>query len=201
MSRYDPQRDILDSAVGGHYRLCQNGGLVAAQAASPAAVFSCRWTSTTLVAIIERLRISWFQTGAFTAAGVFALSAFVERSYTVTDTGGTSVVNNTVRMATTFPASAFGDMRIANGAAAGITAGTRTQDSGVLAQTTILTSTAIGTQPTPMQQQQTVEYDPNKYPLKLAANEGLAISLNAAFPAAGSGNLIVEMDWAEVASF
>lgn len=199
MARRDPQAFNLDASSGGAYRLAQGGTLVGAQAATPASVFSCRWTSATLLAVIERVRLSWVQTVGFTNPVAFVFFANVARSYTVTDTGGTSVINNIVKQRTSFPASAFGDMRVANSAAAGITAGTRTLDSGSFLFLPIVPSTAIGTQPPPPQN--SVDFDPNKYPLVLAQNEGLVVQLNVAFPAAAGGSFIVEMDWTEVAAF
>jgi len=196
MSRRDPKQDILAFDTG-HYRLCLNANLVATQAATPAGIFSCRWTDATRLMVVERVRLSWMQNTAFTATQFTEVVLFVARAYSVTDTNGASVLANVVKQRTNMAATLLADARVTN-AAGGITAGTRTLDTGKWAN---LLTTATITNVNGVLYTATLEFDPNKHPLVLAANEGLVLVLAQALPAAGSATATIELDWAEVDGF
>ena len=87
------------------------------------------------------------------------------------------------------------DIRIASTAA--LTAGTRTLETVALASAAGTTSGVGTSMPiTPL-----FSHDPGDYPLILAQNEGFIITNGIAMGAAGVINLIVNIEFAEAASF
>lgn len=196
MPRVDPEQFIVPYDTG-YYRVSQSITLIATQAASPASIFSCRWTDATRLMMLERLRMKWLQTTAWTATQIEQISASIARSYTVTDTGGTSILGNIVKRRTTMANSLMGDMRVAT-SAAGIVAGTRVVDPGDLDDMfTVNTITNINTTAYDV----TLDWDIAKHPIILAQNEGLVVRLSSALPAAGTAICDVALDWGEIDSF
>lgn len=196
MPRVDPEQFIVPYDTG-YYRLSQSVALIATQAAAPASIFSCRWTDATRLMMVERLRMKWLQTAAWTATQVESVGVSIARSYTVTDTGGTSVLANVIKRRTTMAGTLLGDARVAT-SAAGIVAGTRALDSGDLdAMLTVNTITNINT----IVYDVTLDWDIAKHPIILAQNEGIVARLGSALPAAGTATFYIELDWGEIDSF
>lgn len=96
--------------------------------AAGAPLFSFRWTSSTALAVIQRVRINVATTvTSTTTSGAAERELIVARSFTVSDTGGTAITltGNNQKMRTSQATSLVGDMR----AGGPLTAGTRTLDA------------------------------------------------------------------------
>jgi hypothetical protein len=192
----------------GAYSLSQvSGNLTLAAAgtiATPVPVFSFRWApaNSTLLCMVRRIEVG-FNTSAvaFTTAQSLQYNLIMARTYTVAATGGTGMTtaqSNTWKQRTIMPPSAFtgGPSNIMISNTTALTTGTVTYDSQYMATVNGTVST-IGTS-IPMQtlfQQQTGDY-----PLILAANEGFIINNGQVMGAGGSGNLIVNVEWMELAA-
>lgn len=185
----------------GAYQIGLTSGALTGVAAG-GTVFSFRWapSTSTQLCMIRRVEIGFSTTTAFTTAQSLQYSLQVARSWTASDTGGTSAAftqTNTGKMRTSMPTSAFaggGQIMIANTGAN--TAGTRTLDTQAMSFTQG-TSSAVATTMllNPLIQQQTGDY-----PLIFAVNEGFIINNVQAMGAAGVGNLTVNVEWFELAA-
>lgn len=183
----------------GHYRLSSTIALVATQAAN-GTLFSFRWTDATRLCSIQEIRLECQQTAAATATIAPAFEVFAARSFTVADSAGTALTltGNSFKKRTSFGTTLVNDIRKSS-AAAGLTAGTRTLDADAILQMgTVQTITNINTTTYVKQ----VGVDPNDHPFILATNEGIIVrGPTVVFGAAGTANLIVDIDWFEIAAY
>jgi len=185
----------------GSYQMGLTSGALTVVAAG-GTVFSFRWAPavTTNLCMVRRIEVGFSTVTAFTAAQSLQYSMQVARNWTASDTGGTAAAftqTNTGKMRTVMPTSAFaggGQIMIATTGAN--TAGTRTLDTQAMAFTAG-SSTAVGTSLTtlPIWQHQSGDY-----PLILAANEGFIINNVQTMGAAGVINLVVNVEWMELAA-
>jgi len=197
----------VEHGAGGQYRLAAQVQLIATQAAN-GTLFSFRWGSSTLLAVIQHLRLTVQQTGAATATIWPNFQIFQARSFTVSDSVGTAltITGNSFKTRTSMATTAVTDIRVAS-AAAGLTVGTRTLDGDPILSMpapqliTGIPVAAATTQLTPITQ----EVDMRgglAHPLVLAQNEGFIVrGPSVIFGAAGTANLLVEVAWAEVPSY
>lgn len=188
----------------GAYQLAAVSGTLGGVAAG-AAVFSWRWNPSvaTNLCMIRRVEVGFATTTAFTAAQSVQYSMTIARSFTGSDSGGTSLSlaqANTGKMRTAMPNSAFtssGNIQIGNTGA--LTAGTRTLDSFPIgfAATAGPAAAAI---PTFMPITPIYQHLAGDYPLILANNEGFILSNVIAMGAAGIINLTVNVEWMELSA-
>jgi hypothetical protein len=185
----------------GHYRVVATVGLVVTQAAN-GALFSFRWGDATRLAVITKLRLSLMQTAAATATIMPSYNVFIARGFSASDSAGTAVTltGNNMKKRTSMGTSLVTDIRF-SALAAGLTAGTRTLDTNPVL--TMPTQSAITT---PNATLYTSELDigvgDGNHPIVLATNEGIVVSgPTVVFGAAGTANLVVDLSWAEVASY
>lgn len=185
----------------GHYRLSVVVPLVATQAAN-GTLFSFRWTSSTLVAVIKKLRISVLQTAAATATIFPNYEVFVARSFSAADSAGTALTlsGNSMKVRTSMAGTALSAARI-SAAAAGLTVGTRTLDPHP--QLVLTTASTITTPNLTLYENET---DPSiqggSVPIVLATNEGIIVrGPTTVFGAADAANLNVHMMWMETSSY
>ena len=155
------------------------------------------------IAIIQRVTINFVLTTLFTAAQQVAFGAYVARSFTGSDSGGTQIVmsgnNQKARTSmTTSQIATGGDMRIASTAA--LTTGTRTLDSLSFAYANAWGGGALLT--TSIQPQQLTLYEnfAGDSPIVLASNEGIVINNIVAFGAGGVATIVVNIEWVESAA-
>lgn len=189
----------------GAYRVSAVSGLITGLSAGDP-VFSVRWAPvlptanarflTTLV--LERLRVKWRTISGFTAAQEVGFDVFQARAFTASDSTGTAVVltGNNQKKRTSAPTSSVTDMRIA--ATGALTAGTRTLDAQPIATDDFAELAAAATVPKGRTELEVLDQDQDRYPVVLAAKEGLVVTNRVAFGAGGTGRLIVEMDWLEL---
>jgi hypothetical protein len=180
-------------------------GISAGTIASPQPVFAWRWAPsvTTQLCMIRRIEVGFNTTIAFGTAQSLQYNLLVLRGYSATYTVNATTLlftnTNTAKQRTSMPVSAFsapaGSIQMATTAAM-TTSSVFTSDTQFLS-TINGSSTAIGTSipMTPIFQHQ-----PGDYPLIFANNEGFMINNGQAMGATGVGNLIVNVEWMELAA-
>lgn len=202
----------LDYGAFGHYQIAAvTGTLPAALAAGTGTaghVFAFRWGDATRLAVIYYL-ITQFQTlTAFTAATLTdygSFDAFILRSYTASHAAGTDLTptGNNAKLRTSMGTSLLTSARISTTAA--LTAGTHTFDAFAFAQS--IEKGDCGTTATTLSPRVPgpgLLYAPltdGRHPIVLAQNEGIVIRNRTVWPAAGTGVLRVEINWAEVSAY
>jgi hypothetical protein len=201
----------VDIGTLGAYRFSVVTGTLAAALAAGAVVFSARWTDATRLAVITRLKGRFMPLTPFTAATLSdhtSIDAFIGRSFSGSHTGGTALTltGNSFKMRTSMGSTLFGDLRIATTAALG--GGTVTLDPHPFAATLrkgnrVNPASAAEEVIQPSDDGLNVEFTvgDGAYPIVLAANEGIVLRNRTVWPAAGTGILLVEMNWSEVAAY
>jgi hypothetical protein len=185
----------VDYGSGGCFQLCSKSGVMAAGLAASSPIYSFRWTSATLLAIVRRVRIQAWSLGTGFTAGIATFDMFRAVAWTVADTGGVldtiTTPNGSLRSAMT--ASALTELRHSSTAA--LTAGTRTRDVQPADSMTygVLATANTPFSPTPSKLFERVG---SEHPLVLATNEGFTIQ--ATVPATGTWSWLIIPEWDEV---
>jgi len=190
----------VDHGALGQYRLATTVPLVVTQAAN-GTLFSFRWTDAAKLCVIQSIRLEVQQTAAATATIAPVFEVYTARSFSVSDSAGTALTltGNSFKKRTTMATTAVGDVR-KSAVAAGLTAGTRTLDGDAILQLgTVQTITNVnGT----TYVKELDMKNGNTHPLVLAQNEGFIVrGPTVVFGAAGTANLVVEVEWAEVTAY
>ncbi len=181
---------------------CSLGAQAAALAttAANAPVFSFRNISPKLI-LVRRVGVGMIATTGFTAAQKVDAALFVARAFTASDSGGTAIAfagsNAKHRTALNTPASL--DCRI--GSTGALTAGTRTLDANALCQTGSWALAATAGAVIAPSLSNLFAHDTGDYPLVLAQNEGLVVTLPTALGAGGTVSLFVNLEFAEADAF
>jgi len=166
--------------------------------AAGAAVFSLRNLSSNLI-IVRRVGVGFITTTAFTTAQEMSYALFVERAFTVSDSGQTAiaVTGSNTKHRTSLGTPTSLDCRISSTAA--LTAGTKTADANALS---VVGGWAggVGQGITPSINN-LFTHDTGDYPLVLHQNEGLNIVNAVAMGAAGVGSFYANLEFAEVATY
>lgn len=205
MSRNDPQQNMLrweNTVPRGSYRTVIPFAMPNAQAAN-AELLALQWSSTTTDLIVDRIRMTVSQSNVAASAEMQGdLRLFKCANYSANDTGGTTIApqqKNRVKFGT----SAVADLRYANGAAAGLTVGTRTLEAQPILGLTYHLVTVANLFATYGPEEMTYESD-GIYPEMLSAraggNEGFILRSTAAHPATGAAVVYVTLEWTEVAA-
>lgn len=201
----------INGPILGKFRIAAVSGLLTGLAAG-ATVFSARFApvgSVNVRALITGLRLKSQILTPGSAAGEFTFAAYVARSFTGSDSGGTSILPSglngmlsSITDSSLSTPSQFTDMRVSTTAA--LAAGTRTLDANPFL---VLPAAQIATTPTQQSYNETM-LEPSsdqRYGLNLqgqtggtAANaEGIVVTSLAAFPAAMVVRFIAELEWLE----
>ena len=188
----------------GHYHLAVPTGLLtSASVAANAPLFSMRYApGTGTVAVITKIRVGFAQTVGWTAAAAHEFGAFVARSWTVNDSGGTQVVvtGNANKARTTMDPTGMTDVRVA--ATTTFTAGTRTLDTNAMGLAVVPTSqVAVASAVYPFMQEVIFDNNTSDHPIVLQNNEGIVINNITAFPAAGTAKMIFNIEWFEASAY
>jgi len=185
----------VDYGIGGCFQLCSKSGIMAAGLAANSPIYSFRWASTTLNAIVRRVRFQAWSLGTGFTAGLAFLDMFVCRGWTAADTGGTTetLTGDNGNLRTAMPASILPELRHA--ATASLTAGTRVKDIQPVESMTYAITTAINT---PFLPTSTILFERlgAEHPLVLANNEGFTIQVTV--PATGTWSWWITTAWDEV---
>lgn len=176
------------------FRVVAKSGLMTVIAAT-GPVFSMRWTSSEVHAMIKKVNLWWVTITAFGAAQLVEYDLFKVNNFSVVDSGGLAVTPASITPLNSFvsglwPKSALNDMRISDTAA--LTAGTRTPDTYPIF-TRASWSAGIGQGLfNPVGKE---EFD---NPIVLKANEGLVLANSLVMGATGVTKLRFELEWDEV---
>lgn len=190
--------------VLGSYAQSFNSGVMAAGLAAGAPIFTMRWTSQQVWALVKRVRLTADTDGTAFAQGSTIFDLIRATGFTVQDTAGVALTMagksgaKSTRYAPSqiqIAASATGNFAIANTAT--LTAGTRTLDSNPLhiivggaganpSISLVGTTGGLLIDPTETARQ----------PLELQNNEGFVI--RATVPGTGTWKFGVEVEWDEI---
>jgi hypothetical protein len=193
----------------GHYRYAGTTGTIAAALAASAQLFYLRWTDATRFCVITRFKASFQTLTPFTAATLTDFGFNLFKATAVSAGGGGTDVGAQVktRMRTTMGASLLdvsGSMRLAQ---TGLLTAITTLDATPIAASIgdpNQTNPAAGTEE-PRVNDPTLIFEADMghgdCPLVLAQNEGLVLTNRTVWPAAGTGIVQVEIQWAEVSAF
>lgn len=190
----------------GHYVVDAQSGAIAAGAGSDSPVFSFRWGDATRLAVVTEISITGMRATTAFAAGAIDIKATIARSFSASDTGGTSILPaaNMSEMRTSMGTTLLTDLRISSTAALG--AGTRTLDTQNLGQITTHSSAGwqgatpiVGSIYLPRNDLFLANVDKGEHPLVLAQNEGFIV--RATVPGTGVWNIGVRVKWAEVTAY
>ena len=209
--------EALPTDVGslGAYQIVATSGTVAAGLAAAAPVFSFRWGDASRACLIKRVSMVAKNAGTAFTAGAQLHELLVARSFTASDTGGTSVLptGNSQKKRTSFGTTLVTDMRIASTGT--LTAGTRTLDGaavGALRGLVPATQTSyimVGASSNHVPGAATtafvmdwadlyVQDTGDEWPLVLVQNEGFII--RSTVPATGTWDFSIRVQWTEVAT-
>jgi hypothetical protein len=185
--------------AGGAYRISLRSGLTTViNAGEP--IFSCRWTSTTLKCIVQKIKWNYMVAVAFGAAQLIDHGLYIARAFTASDTGGTAatISGNNCKLDTLFPSTAFaaGDIRIATTGL--LTAGTRTLDTQPIITKAGWTVTTAGTYVSDPSMEYLMGNADATNPITLRVNEGLVLAPLTTMGASGQVYVYFEMEWTEV---
>jgi hypothetical protein len=185
----------------GTYSMAVASGSITATLAADSTLFSLQWAPTDgTLFLLEDIRAEAIVDAAVTTGVVFDLACFIARSFTVADSGGTSVLptgNNQKRRTAAFRTTGATDIRIATTGT--LTPGTRTLDAQPFTRASGFTGTAVGTS---VFGNRDVLHAPGRdvgqqHPIVLAASEGLVIRNPLAGPATGTFKVKFQIDWSE----
>lgn len=202
---------IGDASYLGSYGLSVVTGTLAAALAANGVVFSARWGDATKIAVVMSLRWRFLPLTPFTAATLTdhtSFDAFIGRTFTAPHTGGTALTltGSSFKRRASFASTAFSDLRIATTAALGGAAGL-TLDPHPFAQSLRKgnrVNPAAATEevitPTPDGGNGDYNASAGDHPIVLVQNEGIVLRNRTVWPAAGTGLMIVEFNWAEYAT-
>jgi hypothetical protein len=171
---------------------------MAAGIAASSPIYSFRWGNASNLALVKRVLLSVGAGATAFTAGVATFNMIAARSFSVSDTGGVSILpsgNQNKQRTSGMGTTLLTDARISQTAT--LTAGTRTKDAQALASIVAGVPATAGTQillPYPIFDQR-----PGEHPLVLAQNEGFVIE--ATMPATGTWFFGVKVDWVEIASY
>lgn len=186
----------VDYGTGGCFQLVSKSGLIGAGAAANSPVYSFRWTSSTMLALIRRIKFqAWSLTG-FTA-GLAFLDLYRCVGWTVADTGGSTdtLTGDNGNLRTSMAGTVLGEIRHANTGV--LTAGTRTKDAQPFESRTFNVTNAANTIFTDAARPNAFfEKLGSEHPLTLAQNEGF--TLQATVPATGTWTFAITPEWDEV---
>jgi len=190
----------IDYGAFGMYRVSTTVALVVTQAAN-GTLFSFRWGDATRLCVPLFIRLECMQTAAATATIMPSFQIFLARTFTASDTGGTAITitGNSMKKRTSMATTLITDIRKST-LAAGLTAGTRTLDADPVLE---MPTQQLITTPNTTTYTKTLDFtNSGDMPFVFAQNEGFIVrGPTVVFGAAGTANLVVDVAWAEVASY
>jgi hypothetical protein len=187
----------LDYGAGGIFQHVAKSGTIAAMLPVNSPIYSFRWTSSGMFALVWRIRMMAWTVTAF-SGGLATFDLFAARGFTAADSGGLTAnlagENNQLR---TSMASSSASIMYASATA--LTAGTRVVDAAPMESFTALAPTTDNTL-FPLDPIILFQKDKSDHPLFLAANEGFII--RASVPQTTSTwAFAVTAEWNEVQSY
>lgn len=195
----------LDVGVLGSYALDTASGVMAAGLAAASPIYSCRWGDSTRAMALYGLWLEMNSLDTGFTAGLALFELLVARSFTASDSGGTSILptGNAQKRRTSFGTTLLTDLRQASTGT--LTAGTRTLDAQPIGTIRAQISAtinrifvpSIGTDGgAPHAALFAPDIASGEWPLVLVQNEGYIIT--ATVPATGTWGFRVRPQWAEI---
>jgi len=186
---------IRPNEVTGSYRWTAISGAIAAATAA-GVLFTWKYTGSG-VAVLRRIDVGLQVTTAYTQGGIRMSSYFVRTAFTQGSTGGTAVTltGNTGKKRTSHLTTNVSAFICTTG---GITGDTATGEDVAPFGSIVLNQPAnIGI----VASQILYQDDPTDFPFVFAQNEGFRIKNDTAFAATGVSNLIVTVEYDEMAAY
>ncbi len=185
----------------GAYRDGSKTGLltgVSAPTATAGHIWAVRWAPAVTeakrrLAVVTRLRARWFTIAGFTAAQEVGFDLYKLTGYTVAHSGSTALAPQ--KKNAVFPTAIMTGQIATTG---DVTAGTQTIGTDQLASASYAELAAAATVPKGAFEIFLSTEDLDRYPIVLAANEGLLLRNSILMGAGGTARVSVEMDWLEV---
>lgn len=184
----------IDYGTGGCFQLTSKSGTMAAGLAANSPIYSFRWTSSSLLAVLRRIRISAWSLGTGFTAGLATVDLFRASSWSAADTGGTTDTITTPNGKLRSSMAAISISAIRRSSTATLTAGTRTLDAQAL--DTLVAAVTTATNTPFINRALLFEKTGAEHPLVLAQNEGFVIQ--ASVPATGTWSFAITPEWDEV---
>ena len=188
----------------GHYRVTHRCVLVNAQAAN-ARLFEIRQPTSGKLLILTRLNIRWLNSAAHTAIIEDSLDCFKVTNFTAVDTTNTVILTSSLKR--TSMSADVAQIRGATvaGAAAGMTGGTLTKDSGPFAQLPrIFNQTVMATTETMARVadlMDALDVGDDTHQFVFAQNEGFIIENRALLGAAAGSSVYIDCSYAIADAF
>ncbi len=107
--------------MSGSFSIATATGAIAATGSVDAIIWACRWTDTSRVALVERLRVNAAVTGTITTAVPYDLAAYLVRSFTVAPAANGTAATLTRNMRQGGDAMLMANVYTLNTAAGGVT--------------------------------------------------------------------------------
>lgn len=193
----------------GHYRIAATTGTLAATLAANSQLFYVRWTDSTRLCVVTRLKVSFQCLTVFTAGTLTDFGFDLFKATSVSAGGGGTDLGALAKtkMRSSMGASLLDSSGLMRIATTGLLTALTTLDATAIAQSIgdpNLTNPAGGTEEARVNDP-TLLFQPDiasgEHPLVLAQNEGLVVRNRTVWPAAGTGIVQVEMSWAEVTAY
>jgi hypothetical protein len=183
-----------DYGGGGIFQHCAKSGVLNANLAAGSTIYSFYWPTSTMLAVITRVRLAAWTVVGF-AAGMATFDLFAARKFTAPDTGGTGANltgdNNNLR---TPMGSAEAEIMYSNTLALAL--GTRTLDLAPIDSRTV---TAPTTPNMMFNLPILFEKLSGEHPLIIMAEEGFVVE--ATIPATGTWQFALTLEWAELPAY
>lgn len=191
------QRPQDVGSLGAYAIHIDNGTTVmTAGLAANAPIVAFRWGNANLC-VLRSIRMTAITVVAFTTLRM-DFAAFIARSFTVSDTGGTTatLTGANCKKRTSFGTTLLTELRFSQTVT--LTAGTRTLDAqpfGRIEFNSTVAATNMFPNATPLWQRDTGD----EYPIVFAQNEGFVIQATVA--GTGTWHYSCQVEWAEMAAF
>ena len=186
----------VDYGTGGCFQMVSVSGTIGAGLSANSPIYSFRWTSSTLLALVRRVKLTAWSLGTGFTAGIGAFEMYRATSWTVADSGGATetLTSPAGKLRTTVAGSLVAEIR--RSSTGTLTAGTRTKDTLSMGRVTAGVSTATNTPFVPDTHAPLFEKIGAEHPLTLAQNQGFVIQ--ATVPATGTWSFSIKTEWDEV---
>jgi hypothetical protein len=201
-----------DYGALGYYQVSMTSGILAAALGANTEVFQFRWTDATRIAVVQYIALYFQPLTLFTAATLtdFGFDAYAARAWTAVGTGGTAatLTGNSFKTRTSMGTTLVNDIRISSTAALG--AGTKTFDANAFASSIgkfQRVNPAAATEETYVNQPHLIwnpAVDNGEAPLVLTgtgSGEGFSLRNRGVWPAAGTGEIAVNVRWGEYTAY
>jgi len=190
---------IYPNKVIGAYQWSATSGSIAASTAANSVLFTLKNGGTNIL-VLKRLSVGLQVTTAYTKGSLRLSSYIVRTSFTQGATNGTLVTltGNNGKKRTSFPTTtAVGYICTTTGITGDTATGEDTIPFGI---TNMDLPASIGNVPVTGLADLCTQLS-TEYPIVLAAGEGIRVKNDTAFALTGVSNLIVNLEYAEVASY